>query len=67
MEEQISINKNEYSLFRNLITKNCGIIIPSEKSYLIETRLSKFLLETGTNSFDELHDYLIKNNDPLLI
>jgi len=67
MEEQGLENKNEYFLFRNYITRNCGIVIPIEKSYLIETRLSKYLLDTGTNSFDELYEYLVKNNDPLLI
>ncbi|MCL2800658.1 MAG: protein-glutamate O-methyltransferase CheR [Treponema sp.] len=66
MENFVPKNDNEYFLLRNYITKNCGIVIPAEKSYMIETRLSKFLLDTGVDSFDELYDYLIKNNDPLL-
>ncbi|MCL2763897.1 MAG: protein-glutamate O-methyltransferase CheR [Treponema sp.] len=66
MELNVSLNEKEYFLFKNYIAENCGIVIPAEKSYMIETRLSKFLLDTGTNSFDELYDYLIKNNDPVL-
>jgi len=62
---QISINKKGFSLLSDYFAENTGIVIPPEKSYIIETRLSKFLVDTGTNSFEELYDYIINNNDPL--
>jgi len=61
----VSINEKEFSLFSNYIIKNAGIVIPPEKAYIFETRLSKFLVDTGVNSFEELYSYIIKKKDPL--
>ena len=60
-----SITNKEFSLFKNYIVKNSGIDIPPEKAYIFETRLSKFLVDTGVNSFEELYSYIIKKKDPL--
>ena len=66
MPDRISINDDEYLLFRNYITENCGIVIPPEKSYLIETRLSKYMITAGAESFAGFYDYIISNLDPLM-
>ena len=60
----VSINEKEFSLFSDYIMKNYGIAIPPEKSYIFETRLSKFLVDAGVNSFEELYGYIVKKNDP---
>jgi len=59
-----SINENEFSLFQNYIAQNSGIVIPPEKAYLIETRLSKLMLDAGAESFGEFYKYIISNKDP---
>jgi len=59
-----SINENEFILFRDYIAKESGIVIPPEKAYLIETRLSKLMLDAGAESFGEFYDYIISGADP---
>ena len=66
MPNLISINDDEYLLFRNYIADNCGILVPPEKSYLIETRLSKYMAKSGSESFGEFYDYIISASDPLM-
>ena len=61
--EHNSMNYNEFLLFRDYIIENCGISIPYEKAYLIETRLAKLMLDSGTESFGELHKYIVSNPD----
>jgi len=62
---QVSVNEKEFSLLSNYVVKNSGIVIPAEKAYIFETRLSKFLVDAGVNTFEELYDYIINKNDPL--
>ena len=62
----VSINEKEFSLFSDYVARQSGIIIPVEKSYIFETRLSKYLVSAGVNSFEELYDFIINKNDPLL-
>ena len=64
MLSQASISEDEFLLFKNYIAENSGIVISPDKSYLIETRFSKFLLDAGVDSFGEFYDYLISNSDP---
>jgi len=51
-------------LFRDYIAQESGIVISPEKAYLIETRLSKLMLDAGTESFGEYYDYIVSNKDP---
>jgi len=60
---QNSINDNEFLLFRDYIYDICGILIPPEKAYLIETRLAKLMLDAGAESFEEFHNYIVSNPD----
>ncbi|MCL2758718.1 MAG: protein-glutamate O-methyltransferase CheR [Treponema sp.] len=61
----VSINEKEFSLFCEFFIKKSGIVIPPEKAYIFETRLSKFLVDAGVNTFEDLYKYIIKKNDPL--
>ena len=54
----------EFQLFKKYIHDKCGIDIADEKAYLIETRLSRFLVDFKLNSFNELYQLIIKNNNP---
>jgi len=48
-----STSEEEFHLFREYIKNSCGICIPPEKAYLIETRLSKLMIDAGAESFSE--------------
>jgi len=61
---QCSINEEEFELFKNYIEKKSGITIPPEKAYLIETKLSKLMLDAGAESFKEYYDYIVSHPDP---
>ncbi|MCL2721366.1 MAG: protein-glutamate O-methyltransferase CheR [Treponema sp.] len=63
---QGSINEYEFMLFKNYIAKISGIIIQPEKAYLIETRLSKLMLDCGAASFEEFYEYIISETDPAM-
>ena len=64
--ERYSINEDEFLLFRDYIIENCGISIPPEKAYLIETRLTKLMFDVGAESFGEFHKYIVANpNSPV--
>ena len=61
---QCSINEREFVLFRDYIAKISGIVIPPERAYLVETRLSKLMLDAGVESFGKFYDYITAGNDP---
>lgn len=60
---QGAVSEKEYLLFRDYIEKNCGIAIPPEKAYLIETRLSMLMADAGIDSFGGFYDYIISGAD----
>jgi len=51
------ISGNEFLLFKNYIMEKSGIVVPPEKSYLIETRLARLMAEAGADSFSEFYYY----------
>ncbi|HWR42617.1 protein-glutamate O-methyltransferase CheR [Sporomusa sp.] len=63
----MTINSNlspaEFALFQEYIKEQCGIDFNEEKSYLIESRLSKFLIKFGLTNFEELYRMLNKQKD----
>jgi len=63
-QNQNSISDTEFLLFRDYISEKSGIDIPPEKSYLIETRLSKLMADTGADTFSEFYRYIISDSDP---
>ena len=60
------ISEKEFLLFREYIMKHSGISIAPEKSYLIETRLSKLMTDSGTDSFSDFYEYIMSMKDPLM-
>lgn len=59
---QVSLSNAEFQLFQQYICKECGINIEENKAYLIESRLSKLLVEFGLSSYRELYN-IISTND----
>lgn len=60
------LTSKEFSLFQSYIKKSCGIIINEDKSYLIESRLIRLLVDYGFETFEELYSMIEANKDPLL-
>lgn len=59
----VALSNSEFLLFKKFIYDRCGINIEENKSYLIETRLAKLLIDSGLTSFTELYDILENNWD----
>lgn len=57
-----NLTNTGFKLLKKYIENNCGLDIPDEKAYLIETRLSSILAKQGLNSFEELYYHIINNN-----
>lgn len=47
--------QEDYTLLRNYIEEISGISIPVEKAYLIETRLTKLMLDYGVDTFADFY------------
>ncbi len=60
------LSDKAFAMFQTYIEDQCGIAIGDEKAYLIESRLTKLLVETKSNSFEELYHILSANKDPKL-
>ncbi len=56
-----------FSSMKKLIEQKCGILIDEEKAYLIESRLSGLLAESGLMSFEEFFEKISFKNDPEMI
>ena len=63
---QGSISESEFLLFKNYVAQLCGIVIPQEKAYLFETRLSKLMLDAKCDSFIAFYRHVISRKDPLM-
>lgn len=51
----IKITEPEYILMKKYIEEHCGIHLAEGKEYLIESRLTDIVAETGCSSFQEFH------------
>lgn len=49
-----STNFNEFNTISKYIEQQCGIIVSDQKKYLVETRLTSLMAETGCTSFIQL-------------
>ena len=58
------LSRLEFQLFKKYIEDKCGIELTEEKSYLIETRLSGLLVESGLESFNSLYYAIVNNKIP---
>jgi chemotaxis protein methyltransferase CheR len=59
-----SLSEREYKLFSDYIADKCGICIPPEKAYLIETRLARIVAESGVDTPGELYSRLVTGKAP---
>jgi chemotaxis protein methyltransferase CheR len=50
------ISTEEFDLLRNFILKHSEIEVKPEKTYLIESRLSRMMVELGASNFKEFYD-----------
>lgn len=51
----MSISTEEFNLLRNFILKHSEIEVKPEKTYLIESRLSRMMVELGASNFKEFY------------
>lgn len=58
----LSLSREEFSLLQKFINDHCGILIPTDKAYLIESRLARLVMETGARSFYGLYRIMENNN-----
>ena len=61
---QETINDKDYAEISNFITDVSGILVPPEKYYLIETRLSSLMLESGALNFNEFYQKINSSKCP---
>jgi chemotaxis protein methyltransferase CheR len=61
-----NLSSQAFQLFQKYIEEQCGIVIRDEKAYLIESRLSKFLIQFGLSSFEELYQILSQQKQTAL-
>ena len=52
----MSISTEEFNLLRNFILKHSEIEVKPEKTYLIESRLSRMMVELGASNFKEFYE-----------
>lgn len=60
------LSSKEFTLMQNFIQEKCGIAIGEEKAYLIESRLTKLLIDSNLSSFEELYRKITGRNDPAI-
>jgi chemotaxis protein methyltransferase CheR len=61
-----SITESEFKLIRDYVEENCGIALGDEKAYLIETRLTKLMVENGCEDFGQFYQLIKKTGGAAL-
>ncbi|GAX60073.1 methylase of chemotaxis methyl-accepting protein [Candidatus Scalindua japonica] len=59
---QYVLSNQEFELFRSLIYDTCGISLTLSKKELVKARLTKRLINTGLNTFNDYYDYVTKTD-----
>lgn len=62
----LSISADEFQQLREYIETICGIAVGADKSYLIESRLSSLVEESGCDSFGSFYQKVRLGNDAAL-
>lgn len=57
------ITSKEFKLFQEYIEKNCGIVINEDKTYLVESRVIRLLIEFEVENFEALYNKLNSNSN----
>ena len=61
-----NLSSEDFQLFQKYIEEQCGISIRDDKAYLIESRLSRFLIKFQLASFQELYRLLSQQQNVAL-
>ena len=61
------LTSKEFTNMQKYIEEKCGISIGEDKAYLMESRLSGLLVESGLSSFEELYQKIIRENNQLVV
>jgi len=61
-----NLSSDDFLLFQKYIEEQCGISIRADKAYLIESRLSKFLIKFAVASFEDLYRLLSQQQNMVL-
>ncbi|MBI1317509.1 MAG: hypothetical protein GC168_00985 [Candidatus Hydrogenedens sp.] len=59
-----AVSAREFDLLAGLIEQECGIALPPEKTYLIETRLSSLVAQSGCSTYEEFYHLAKRGTDP---
>jgi chemotaxis protein methyltransferase CheR len=59
----VNLSSKEFILMKKYIEEKCGILISEDKAYLIESRLSKLLIDFKCDSFEEFYKFIYTNKD----
>jgi chemotaxis protein methyltransferase CheR len=62
----MSLSSKEFEMMQKFIEEQCGIAIREEKAYLIESRLTKLLIDSGLTSFEDLYKRICHQRDPIM-
>ncbi|OPZ19556.1 MAG: Chemotaxis protein methyltransferase Cher2 [candidate division BRC1 bacterium ADurb.BinA364] len=62
----VTLKTGEFDLMRDFIETMCGILVGGDKAYLIESRLSALVAESGCDSFREFYFKAKHDNNPAL-
>lgn len=63
----LNLTPGEFKRIQNFIEQNCGISIPEEKAYLIESRLSRIIIESGYSGYEAFFQAVSTGKDSILI
>ncbi len=55
MAQPVNLTAQEFNLMQQYIEDECGIHISEEKTYLIETRLTTLMVESGCSNFTQFY------------
>ena len=61
------LTSKEFKAMQKYIEEKCGISIGEDKAYLIESRLSGLLAESGLASFEELYQKIVSENNHIVV
>ncbi len=60
---QLTISQQEFDLFRGYVEKHCSISLGDDKKYLLESRLTKLVVENACSNFSEFYRKVSTSTD----